>query len=239
MSYYMDKGISVKDIKNSLEKSRRLLEKSASLTREERLKEFDRMICNKCHICSTGDCLKVSHKDLKSKFIGNDSLNNFASYDDVLAKSQICKPRILEFPSPEYLSPVYDSISAKSLKYENYLLNSENSRLAKTVQDLNEEISFLKVKLKSQTEPTSFTKPVNQRIIEFENKVHELENIMQIPLGYPSLSTAVSEKVIKINEKMNMTDLKYDELRKKIESAEKNLRPYRKKIGNCSMKKKK
>lgn len=235
----MEKGISVRDIKNSLEKSRKLLEKSASLTREERLKQFDRVICNKCHICSTGECLRVSHSDLRSRFIDNDSLNNFASCDDTLAKSQICKPCTLEFPSPAYLSPVYDSLNTKSLKYENYLLNGENSRLAKTVQDLNEEISFLRIKLKSQTEPTSPSKPVYKRILDLESKVDELESIIQTPFGNPSLSTAVSEKVIKINEKMNMTDLKYDELRKKIESAEKNLRPYRKKAVNFNAKKKK
>ncbi|OMJ79235.1 hypothetical protein SteCoe_20787 [Stentor coeruleus] len=231
MSCYMKKGTSVKNVKNSIEKS-------AGLIREGKYKELDRVVCNKCHICSTGECLKVSHRDLKLKFIGNDSLNNFASYDGILAKSQLSKPRTLEFPSPAYLSPVYDSPSAKS-KHENYLLYGEKSRLTKTVQDLNEEISFLRTELKSQTEPTSPNKLVYQRILDLESKLDEIESIMQTPIGYPSLSTAVSEKVIKINEKMNMTDLKYEELRRKIESAEKNLRPYRKKIVNCSAKKRK
>ena len=203
MSYFFPNIPSLRDIEYSLQRSRRLINESMQLSQKSLSRLTDHSTCNKCHICSTGNCSKLSSYSSQYQKGYDKSTNSLLTYTPF-------KASISKYPANN------------SLRSENELLNQENIMLLERLKDLHCEINYLSEKKNESSLATD--KNIGSRIALLEEKINELEDIYQNNLDSYQIPIIVSENSQRIQEKIDKTDEKYQDLQKKIDRAERILK---------------
>ena len=178
---------SIREIENSLQHSRKLIQESMNLSRKN-------LVCNKCHLCSKGSCSKLPYTDYKERQ---------GSFKKFLADS----PTTVNFDYHEHKDFL------KSYQSEKGVLSFQNNKIPSRKQSA--DYSLEKLLKKSMYSETSEKKSVKDRIDLLEQNIEDLESVYKKSVN-DMQSTAFTDNYRRLQGEIEKTEDKYAELDQKI-----------------------
>ena len=219
MSCFTPNIPSLREIEHSLQRSRKVIQESMNLSKKKLINESGHLACNKCLVCARGHCSKLSSIGSKyyespgASILQQTSMplsNDFTYYGRITSSS---KSHI-----PETYSKSIGTLADFTLKKAKESFDFRNTKHYTTIRRLYDEIDYLNANLRYAG--VKQRSEIDKRIELLEEKISDLEE-QQRPRYKSSMnSTQDSEEFNRVQRLMEETNQKYNELQKKLDTAE-------------------